>query len=37
MSYPKHILFEENASGESLYLLVEREGEALYAIGEDGC
>jgi len=34
--YPEHILFNENAPGEYLYLLVEGEIEVLYAIGEEG-
>ena len=33
--YPKHTFFEENASGEFLYLLVMGEAEVLYSIGED--
>jgi CRP-like cAMP-binding protein len=34
--YPGHTLFEENAPGSFIYLLVEGEVEVLYAIGESG-
>jgi len=34
--YPEHTLFEENAPGEYLYLLLDGEVEVLYTIGEGG-
>jgi len=34
--YPEYTLFEENAPGKYLYLLVDGEVEVLYSIGEDG-
>ena len=34
--YPGHSLFEENAPGAYLYLLVDGEVEVLYTIGESG-
>jgi len=34
--YPQYTLFEENAPGEYLYLLMDGEVEVLYSIGEGG-